>query len=549
MTYKLHDTLSIFENENGTTLVTTAIDYPNNSPHIGTAFEKIGADVYVRFRRFQGREVYFLMGNDENTIKVVKRAKELGKPIKQYVDEMAEQFKQVWKDLNISFDDFIQTSEERHTIGVQQFLSAVYEAGYIEKRPYKGTYCEGCEEYKTDGTCPNHPGKLEEREEENYFFLLSKFKRKVSDMLVAAYEIPFFARSLSCEPESRYKEMKNFVQEELTDISISRRNEGWGIPIPWDNTHVTYVWFDALLNYLTGIGFGSDWDKFYKFWPAEVHFIGKDITRFHCALFPAMCLAYQEGCDKTAKDKKYHDLHAYPHRVFAHGFIYERKGDEIVKSSKSGTAVNPADLIEQFGTDAYRYYFMSRCNYTADGEYSLDHFKDVYNSDLANNLGNLVSRVVSMIQKYFDGTVHPYPIPDNDGHYAKDMLVKYEKAIVQNLDYRSALEIVTELVNGANLFIEVNKPWAVFKTDLEKLKVIMSNLVVDLRTISLLLVPFMPETARKIYEMFTWQQKWEDISWSTLQELVSKPHTGMDGLTINSAVMKDGKLTPLFPRI
>lgn len=398
--------MNISEKDNNTTFVTTAIDYPNALPHIGTAFEKIGADVYARFRRFQGRDVYFTMGNDENTVKVLKAAKAVDKHPQRYVDEMAQEFKAVWAELNISYDDFIQTSLFRHLVGVQRFLRTVNAAGYIEKRPYKALYCEGCEEFKSPNSldhskrCPNHTGTpLVEREEENYFFLLSAFKERVADLIS-----PTLSDDKVCvEPGSRFNEVSNFINTELTDISISRSNEGWGIPIPWDNTQATYVWFDALLNYLTVIGFGGDWDKFQKYWPAEVHFIGKDITRFHCALFPAMCLAYNEGCDKLGEPQ--YKLKALPKRIFAHGFVNHKKGNQVVKVSKSGDSIQPQELIEQFGADAYRYYFLSKFNYDTDGDYGLQHFKDVYNSDLANSLGNLVSRTVGMSLQYFDGKI------------------------------------------------------------------------------------------------------------------------------------------------
>jgi methionyl-tRNA synthetase len=554
MSYKFHGTLSLYENENNTTFITTAIDYPNALPHIGTAFEKIGADVYARFRRFQGREVYFLMGNDENTVKVLKAAQTDGyssykeMTIKAYADRMAERFKEVWKLLNVSFDDFIQTSEERHRIGVQFFINAVAAAGYIERRPYKGLYCEGCEEFKSpnnvvEGKCPNHPNQpLVTREEENYFFLLSKFKQRVYDMVWAAKDCSFWTTMLSVEPESRHNEVLKFIESELEDISISRRNEGWGIPIPWDESQVTYVWFDALLNYLTGIGFGSDWEKFEKYWPAEVHFIGKDITRFHCALFPAMCMAYNEGCERLGD--KDHLLKAFPHRVFAHGFIYERKGDEVVKSSKSGKAVNPVDLVEQFGADAYRYYFLSKCNYGSDGEYSVDHFKEVYNADLANNLGNLVSRVVNMVQQYFDGQVLPKRSAVTHVWLTEENLAKYEQHVVQDCNYRQALELVWGIVNQCNVYIDQTKPWALAKSNKELCADTLALLVSGLRIISLLLRPFMPATAKTIYQSFGWPTPWEETKWSMLFDLAQNHYKDMTGLRVATA-----KFPPLFPRI
>jgi methionyl-tRNA synthetase len=315
---------------------------------------------------------------------------------KQYVDKMANEFKLVWRELGISNNDFIQTSEDRHRIGVQKFIQTVYDGGFIYKKPYKGLYCTGCEEFKLEknlagGKCPNHPHlDVVTHEEENYWFKLSEFKQWVLDLYVPAFD----SAHIEILPECRKNEMEQFVKAELEDISISRRNEGWGIPIPWDNSQVVYVWFDALLNYMTAVGFGTDDEKFHKWWPADVHVIGKDITRFHCALWPAMIHAY----NKTAEKKI-----ACPSQVFAHGFIYQKKGDELVKESKSNAGIRPMDLVHLFGGDAVRYYFMSKCPFGGDGEYSLRHFQEVYNADLANNLGNLVSRVVNMSKQYFDG--------------------------------------------------------------------------------------------------------------------------------------------------
>lgn len=538
MSYDLNTRLHIMEHDGNTTFVTTAIDYPNALPHIGTAFEKIGADVYARFRRSQGREVYFLMGNDENTAKVVKAAGAAHLGCTEYVNAMAASFKKVWQQLNISYDDFIQTSEERHKIGVQYFLNAVNKAGFIEKRPYKALYCEGCEEFKStnslvDGRCPNH-GVVIEREEENYFFLLSKFQQWVADLLTST---PFVSMYLSVEPEARKNEVDSFVSAGLQDISISRRNEGWGIPIPWDESQVTYVWFDALLNYLTGIGFGTDWEKFEKYWPAEVHFIGKDISRFHCALFPAMLAAYDMG-------ETDHRLKAFPVRVFAHGFIYQKKGNNYVKSSKSGDAVNPVDLIDQFGADAYRYYFLSRCNYDTDGEFSLENFKDAYNSDLANNLGNLVGRVHNMCVQYFGGSLPAGTTANKDFWFSTDKLNDYESFIIEACSFRHALELARDIVSRGNQYVDQTKPWELFKSDAAATAHALRTLAGNLRIAALLLKPFIPTAAEKIYNAFVWPVPWEQTSWATLQELAENNFAGLE----HGVKTASDKFPPLFPR-
>ena len=268
---------------------TTAIDYPNSRPHIGTAFEKIGADVQARYRRMEGYEVHFLMGNDENTIKVAKRAAELNSSPKDYCDVMAKEFQEVWRALDISFDDFIQTSEVRHHAGCRKFIQKVYDNGHIYKGTYEGWYCEGCEAFKTDKEldekkhCPIHLAPAVKRVEPCYFFALSKFR----DRLLEFYEQnPDFI-----QPESRRNEVLSLVQSGLQDINITRSGQNWGIPVPFEEEYTIYVWFDALLNYITAIGYGTDEERFRQWWPADMHFIGKDITRFHCALWPAMCFA------------------------------------------------------------------------------------------------------------------------------------------------------------------------------------------------------------------------------------------------------------------
>jgi methionyl-tRNA synthetase len=519
--------------------ITTAIDYPNALPHIGTAFEKIGADVCARYWRFKGEQVYFLGGNDENTIKVVKKAKELGIPTQEYVDSLAVEFKKTWAALGISYDDFIQTTEERHKIGVQHFISAVNDAGYIYKKLYRGHYCEGCEEYKISGYCENHPGAVVEKEEENYFFKLSAFKKWILDLI---YPTPFITAFLDIQPESRYNEIKNFVDNDLQDISISRRNQGWGIPIPWDESQVIYVWFDALLNYLTGIGFGTDWDKFDKWWTADavsasiVHFVGKDITRFHCALFPAMIKAYN---DSPSARKKI----CYPQEVFAHGFIYQRANNTLHKVSKSGTYISPLDLIEKYGSEAYRYYFLSKCSFHDDGEYSLEHFEQVYNSDLANELGNVVCRVVAMINQYFEGKLPADSIETPVQWLDASTLQKYTQ-FIENYHYKDCLELIWNILRSCNQYIETSKPWSLAKTDKHECFVVLRNLVAGLRATSLLLIPFLPGTADKVYNTFHFYS-----TDGTLATVVANNLAGFErGVTVNKEFLVDGKYPPLFPR-
>lgn len=500
--------------------ITTAIDYPNAIPHIGTAFEKIGADVYARFSRFQGKNVFFSIGNDENTVKVRKAAG--SESVQDYADRMAEAFKLVWHNLDISYDAFIQTSEQKHHVGVGHFLEVVKENGFIEKRHYNALYCDGCEEFKTenniiDGHCQNHPNmELIERKEENWFFLLSKFKDKFPEVFPEII------------PESRLNEMNQFVNN-LEDISISRKNEGWGIPIPWDDSQVVYVWFDALLNYLTVVGFGTDSHQFNQCYPADVHFIGKDITRFHAVLFPAMCLAYGNGLK-------------LPKRIFSHGFVYERHDGVLVKSSKSGGGLNPMDLVSRFGSDAYRYYFLSKFNFAGDGEYSLQHFESVYNSDLVNNIGNLTSRIIGMVIQWFDGCI-------GAGEGKIDLLFQVDLAEYQELmekfEYRMVLESILENSSSMNVFINDVKPWSLVKTDKIECQLVMYRLVKSLIMLALLLKPFIPKTSRRIYDSFIHNVSWDEVWLSNMNTVFNHG----DVFVVNPDVLdKEKKFIPIFPR-
>jgi methionyl-tRNA synthetase len=515
--------------------ITTAIDYPNSRPHIGTAFEKIGADVQARFRRMEGLAVHFLMGNDENTIKVSQRAEELGVEPKPYVDDMAAQFQEVWKALEVSNDDFIQTSEERHHIGCKQFIQAVHDTGDIYKKAYKSLYCDGCEEFKTDkelvdGRCPNHPNRaLRELEEENYFFRLSSF----GDRLLAHYD----AHPEFIQPESRRNEIISLVKSGLKDVSISRKGFTWGIPVPFDPEQTIYVWFDALLNYITAIGYGTDQARFESLWPADVHVIGKDITRFHCALWPAMLMS--AGL-------------ALPKRVFGHGFVYRKDEStgEIAKMSKSlGNAVEPMDLIRSFSAEAFRFYFMSQCPFGGDGEFSFERFADAYNSGLANNLGNLYSRTLSMAVRYFEGDLSAASSADTTAWRAGlDLTALGEelRGLVGTFQYNVAIQrIWAEVLDAANRYIQVTEPFKLVKTDPEATRVVLANLAEAIRVVSILIKPFLPSTAETFYSAFNFTDgaAWDSLSYA---DIANRPTVADLRVT---APLVSGKPAPLFPKI
>lgn len=513
---------------------TTAIDYPNSRPHIGTAFEKLGADVQARYRRMEGYDVFYLMGNDENTVKVSKRAAELGQDVQAYCDDMAAQFRQVWDALDISYDAFVQTSEPRHHRCAQKFMQKVFDNGYIRKDSYQGWYCDGCEAFKTEkelveGKCPLHTTLAAVRRSEPcYYFELSKFQ----DRLLAHYEkYPDFI-----QPESRRNEIIQLIKTEgLQDVNITRRGETWGVRVPFDPEFTIYVWFDALLTYITGIGYGTDDAEFQKWWPCDIHFIGKDITRFHCALWPAMLWA--AGLEA-------------PKKVFGHGFVYKKNEETGVleRFSKSlGNMVDPMDIVTKFSSEAFRYYFLRECPFPSDGEFSWARFAEVFNADLANNLGNLYSRVVTLITKNYDCV-----LPNTAGKTSRIIpgttiaaTVATIRDHVESCRYSQALEALwRQILDPANQYAEATAPWKLVKTDKNATCDVLFDLVEPLRQATILLKPFLPRSAETIYSSFNFAQPWAEVNYAAA--------AGAPPLTNDlhvRAQLDGGKVKPLFPRI
>jgi methionyl-tRNA synthetase len=510
--------------------LTTAIDYPNSRPHIGTAFEKLGADVQARYRRMQGYDVFFLMGNDENTVKVAKRAAELGVEPKPYCDDMARQFQEVWRALEISYDEFIQTSEARHHEGCRKFIQKVYDNGYIYKGSYEGWYCDGCESFKTEKDldenhcCPDHKIPAVRRSEPCHYFALSKFQ----EQLIRFYEeYPDFIA-----PESRRNEVLNLVQTELRDVNITRSGQTWGIRVPFDPEFTIWVWFDALLNYITAIGYGTDDALFNKWWPADLHVIGKDITRFHCALWPAMCLA--AGIEP-------------PRRVFGHGFVYAKGGQKIGKSL--GNVVEPMDLITKFSAEAFRYYFLSECPFPGDGEFSWERFVEVCNADLANKLGNLYSRVTTLLVQNYECHLADTARLEA-GEFYKDTdvetIVKQVQQHVEACEYSQALQLIRlKLLDPANKYLEDTKPWMLVKTDKAAVKSTLYDMVELLRGVAILLKPFVPRMAETIYTSFNFPQSWDSVRY----EDVWGHSRQAEDLRLTAPLQENGKVKPLFMRI
>ncbi|MFC2149479.1 methionine--tRNA ligase [Candidatus Auribacterota bacterium] len=501
--------------------ITTAIDYVNSDPHLGTSYEKIGADVLARFARIMGYETFFLMGADEHSLNVEKQAKSMNVSPQEYCDRMCEKFKHVWHRLNISFDDFIRTTEQRHINTVTDLFNRIHENGHIYSGEYKGWYCVSCEAFMkdkdlVDGSCPVHKKKPEWVVEKNYFLALSKFEDKLLHHIEKNKD---FIR-----PEIRKNEMVNVIKGGLEDISVTRSSVGWGIPLPFDKTHVLYVWFDALINYLSGAGYSDNEKRFKRFWPADVHVIGKDITRFHCIIWPAMLMA--AGIE-------------LPKSVFGHGFVYVEGG----KMSKSeGRIVDPIEICDKYGADPLRYYLMREIPFDRDGDFTLESFENRYNADLANDLGNLVSRALSMVSKYRGGV-----IPVIKGVNKKDAELSGKVGelrdeiggLVERLELSKILIKLWEFIQLANRYVEVNAPWALAKSkDDKRLDEVLYNLCEVIRLTSLYVFPFMPDKGREIAEQlgvefdvenldFRKAVKWGDLKGGN----------------------KIGKLSPLFPRL
>ena len=475
--------------------VTTPIYYINAKPHLGHSYTCVAADCLTRYYRQKGDECLFLTGTDEHGQKVAEAAQRLSRTPVEYADEIVNVFKDLWKTLLISYDDFIRTTESRHENCVKKILETLNASGDIYKSSYTGWYCVPCETFwletqLTAKYCPDCKRPIEKIQEENYFFRLSKYRDWLYGYIK---ENPNFIG-----PQSRYNEVLRFLEtEELTDLCISRPKArlSWGIPFPFDSEMVTYVWFDALINYISALGFGSpDETKMKKFWPADVHLMAKDILRQHAIYWPAMLKALGLSM---------------PKKIFAHGWWLVEAGDlsaEGVKMSKSrGNVVDPIDIVSQFGVDAYRYFLLREFPFGADGRFSAKALVKRFNGDLANDLGNFVYRTLTMIEKYFDGKIPSDTAGDNRPENAKslvDTLEKLDKIIdsaISELSFTKALDAIWSLINTANKLVEDTKPWILYKEKkLDDLSAFIAILVRTLKKVAFHIAPFMPQTAQAI---------------------------------------------------
>ncbi|MDD2629187.1 MAG: methionine--tRNA ligase [Limnochordia bacterium] len=500
-----------------TYFITTPIYYPSDKLHIGHAYTTVIADALARYHRLLGKKVLFLTGSDDHGQKIEKVAEKRGITPKEYVDGIVPTFMRLWERLNISYDDFIRTTDERHKKVVQEVFMRVYNKGDIYKGYYEGWYCTPCEAFwleskLVDHKCPDCGRPVELLKEEAYYFRISKYADRLLEHIEKNPEF--------IQPESRKNEMVQFIKSGLEDLCVSRTSFDWGIPVPINSDHVIYVWFDALTNYLTGSGYLQDEVTFKAFWPADLHLVGKEITRFHTIIWPIILMAL--------------DLEL-PKQVFGHGWLL-MDSDKMSKSK--GNVVDPNLLIDEFGADAIRYFLLREISFGADGNFSVEALIQRTNADLANDLGNLLHRSLTMIQKYFDGVI-PTPGPENE---LDESLRKGAEAACQEVDrylgqlqINAALGAIWSFIGRTNKYIDESEPWNVAKSqDTPRLARIMYNLAEALRMTAFLVWPFIPATGESILEQLGVKQEFQvaNRQWGLLEPNTKTQPTG-----------------PLFPRI
>lgn len=502
--------------------ITTPIYYPSDRLHIGHAYCTTIADAVARYKRLAGFDVFFLTGSDEHGQKIQRKAAEANVTPIAYVDKIVDLFQLLWKKLNISNDDFIRTTEERHRKVVQHIFQKIYDQGDIYKAAYEGWYCTPCETFwlerqLTDGKCPDCGRPVEVLQEESYFFRMSKYQ----DRLLAFIE----ANPDFIQPASRRNEMINFIKGGLEDLCVSRTTFDWGIPVPFDPKHVVYVWFDALTNYITAAGFLDDPEKFAKFWPADVHLVGKEIVRFHSIIWPIILMALDVEL---------------PKQVYGHGWLVV-EGDKMSKSK--GNVIDPLGLIDEFGADAIRYFLLREITLGMDGNFSREALINRINADLANDLGNLLHRTLNMVGRFQQGVLTAPGAAEAVDTALQELVaatVAQYKTSMDAMDINAAIKTVWTLIGRANKYIDETAPWALAKDEAkkERLATVMYHLAETLRTVSILIAPFMPNTAPRI---------WQQLGLTTDFAAVTLADAEVWGkLPVGTTVAKP---EPIFPRI
>jgi methionyl-tRNA synthetase len=452
--------------------ITTPIYYVNDKPHIGHAYTTIAADVVARLHRQLGEDVFFLTGTDEHGAKIVAAAEKHGKSPKEFVDEISAKYSLTWDQLGIAPDKFIRTTDPEHEEAVKVFLEKLKASGKIYEGEYEGLYCVGHEAFikeseLVNGLCPEHKTKPQKIKEKNWFFKLSDYQKDLEEK-IANDEI-------IVRPQSRKNEILSFIKQGLEDIAISRPNVKWGVPLPWDENQTVYVWVDALFNYCSAIGYKSDPENFKKYWPADIHMVGKEIIKFHCIIWPALLLAIGEKP---------------PQKIFANGF-FTVDGEKISKTI--GNIIDPLDWVAKYGSDAVRYFVLREVPFGQDGDVSEEKLKARYNGDLANGLGNLFSRVTNMIEQYLQGDIGEFIASPKDLAGASEAFY--------NFDFSEGLTLIWKEIAWANQLIDKSKPWELQKTEPEKVKELLLNLAALLYDIAKKLAPVVPDTAQKIKEV------------------------------------------------
>jgi methionyl-tRNA synthetase len=499
--------------------ITTAIDYVNSRPHVGTAYEKIAADAIARYKRLAGFDTRFLMGNDEHSLNVERAAREKGLEPLAYCDEMERVFRGVWEGLEISYDDFIRTTQPRHVRSVKALFERIAATGDIYRGKYEGHYCVGCERFYpekdlVDGKCPTHRTEPQWLTEQNYFFRLSKYRQPLLDH--------FRANPGFLVPAIRYNEIVNVIEGGLEDISVSRSSGGWGIPLPADPGHSVYVWFDALINYISGVGFPEEAGEFARYWPADLHVIGKDITRFHCVIWPAMLLS--AGLP-------------LPRCVLGHGWV-TFQGEKLSKSL--GNIVDPLDVTARFGADALRYYLLKEVPLTRDGDFTWELFIQRYNADLANDWGNLFTRTVSMVHRYRGGRLADAAPIEGMGDLLAGAVRDY-RAAMDRYAVDEGIEAAWTVIRRANRLVEEKAPWTLAKDPARaaELDALLATLARALAHTALLLQPIMPSRAKLVWETLRLEPSLEQARLPAEGVLLAPTPPGVEL----------GPSTPLFPRI